>query len=217
MFETSGKGSVLHGQINKSSGQNRMHEARKPSEDAYRSAKDESNSCKLSGKLQKTSTMRESLNKNEVFSPLSPKLASISAVDESSDMDYQSDENPFDISSILRAANEAGPQEAEAVEYKKASWNVLDYLTEESPKAGIKSPSKTVNCKSCWGCSKSYRNCGQRPCQFLGPIFEFSMQALTSLCYLVLLSIIVMISVLLAYPSPCENTCVNERLSNCLL
>lgn len=146
VFETSDRRGVLHGQVNKSSsGQNRMYEARKPSEDAYRSAKDESNSYKLSGKLQKTSTMRESLNNNEVFSPLSPKLASISAVNESSDMDYQSDENPFDISSILRAANEGEPQEAEVVEYKKASWDVLDYLTEDSPKAVVKSPSKNAS------------------------------------------------------------------------
>ena len=120
-----------------------MHETRKPCHDGRKFVMEESNTHKLPGKLQKTSTMRESLNKNDVCSPLSPKLALISAVNESSDMDYQSDENPFDISSILRAAHESEPQEPEAVEYKKASWNVLDYLTEQSPKVDAESPGKT--------------------------------------------------------------------------
>ena len=146
MFETSGKGNASRGQQHRISDQKRMHESRKQNGDSSKFAKTENEGHRLSGKLQKTSTMRESFNKNEVLSPLSPKLASISAVNESSDLDYQSDENPFDISSILRAANEGESQTPEAVEYKKASWDVLDYLTEDSPKLAV-SPKMVVSPK----------------------------------------------------------------------
>ena len=146
MFETSGKGNASRSQQHRTGDQKRMHESRKHTEGASKCAKNESEGHRLSGKLQKTSTMRESLNKNEAPSPLSPKLASISAVNESSDLDYQSDENPFDISSILRAANEGESQTPEAVEYKKASWDVLDYLTEDSPKLA-ESPKRIVSPK----------------------------------------------------------------------
>ena len=136
MFESTSKSSASPGHLSKASDQKHKQKTRKPSEDESKHFKDEEGSHRLSAKLKKTSTMRDNTGKSEVYSPLSPKLASISAVEESS-LDYQSDENPFDISSILRAANEEQSHTPEAAEYTKASWNVLDYLTEASPKMDV--------------------------------------------------------------------------------
>lgn len=133
MFEKSRTSSQARVHHSKSSEQ----KSRPPSGTVARTSEGDSSRQRLSAKLQKTSTMRECVTKSETFTPLSPKLESISAVDESCDFDYQSDENPFDVSSILRAANEGESHAPEAVEYSKASWDVLDYLMEESPKTKV--------------------------------------------------------------------------------
>ena len=147
MFEKSRTSSQARVHHSKSSEQ----KSRPPSGTVARTSEGDSSRQRLSAKLQKTSTMRECVTKSETFTPLSPKLESISAVDESCDFDYQSDENPFDVSSILRAANEGESHAPEAVEYSKASWDVLDYLMEESPKT------KVIDKGNCWDVSMFLR------------------------------------------------------------
>ncbi|XP_065064400.1 anillin-like [Rhopilema esculentum] len=133
IFETSSKAneSRSYASPNKSSDTKATRKSHRSEEEKSASR---SPSKRLSTKLQKTSTMKEpGNNRSEVKTPLTPQLEAINNGDVSCDFDYNSDENPFDISSILRAANEGEAQVPSAVEYNKASWDVMDYLTGDSP------------------------------------------------------------------------------------
>ena len=133
IFETTSKAneSRSYASPNKSSDTKAMRKSQRSEEEK---SANRSPSMRLSTKLQKTSTMKEpGNNRSEVKTPLTPQLEAINNGDVSCDFDYNSDENPFDISSILRAANEGEPQVPDNAEYNKASWDVMDYLTGDSP------------------------------------------------------------------------------------
>ena len=106
----------------------------KSHDDTSKYGKSNDGSSRLSAtKLKKTSTRKDaSFDRSGAPGKLTPRLERLST--ESCDFNYDDEENPFDISSILRAANEAGPEESPQPEFKQSAWNVLDYLTEDSPK-----------------------------------------------------------------------------------
>ena len=116
----------------------------KSRDDTAKYGKSNDGSSRLSAtKLKKTSTRKDSsFDRNGAPDKLTPRLERLgTTADESCDFNYDDEENPFDISSILRAANEAGPEESPQPEFKQSAWNVLDYLTEDSPK--VHSPKVT--------------------------------------------------------------------------
>eukprot|EP00794_Sanderia_malayensis_P018604 gene18604-20475_t len=55
-------------------------------------------------------------------------------IDQSCSLDFDSDENPFDVSAILKEADAAEQRVCQQqAEYAKASWSVTDYLGGDSP------------------------------------------------------------------------------------
>ena len=116
----------------------------KSRDDTSKYYKSNDGSSRLSAtKLKKTSTRKDSsFDRSDAPGKLTPRLERLgNTADESCDFNYDDEENPFDISSILRAANEAGPEESPQPEFKQSAWNVLDYLTDDSPK--VHSPQVT--------------------------------------------------------------------------
>ncbi len=79
------------------------------------------------GKVKKTSTKKYS-------NPCLPQRINIdNIIDESGSLDFDSDENPFDVSAILKEADKAEQRENQKDEAAKPAWSVDAYLTNDSP------------------------------------------------------------------------------------